>query len=138
MSQGAHGKRRFDAVLVIETDALRRVAVEWAFLAAGFRVRAVSSIAEVEQWPDGQLVITDTAHLSPFWRQVGAVEVVALVANAEEASTALSKGATLWLQLPSDPAVVATTLLDMVSGAGGSDVFHTLTSRTEPKSPPRR
>ena len=118
--QSAHGKRRFDAVLVIETDALRRMAVEWACRAAGFTVRAVSSIAEVEQWPDGQLVITDAAHLTPLWRQVGAVEVVALVANAEEASTALSKGATLWLQLPSDPAAIATTLLDMMSPARGS------------------
>lgn len=118
MPEGAHDKR-FDAVLVIDADALRRVAVEWAFWAAGFSVVAVGSIAEVEQWPEGQLVITDLAHVSPWWRQVGALEVVALVADAGEGRSALSNGATLWLQLPQDPAAVATTLLALVHRATG-------------------
>ena len=113
MSQGAHGKP-FDAVLIIDADALRRVAVQWAFWAAGFSVSAVGSIAEVEQWPEGQLVITDLTHLSPWWRQVGAVEVVALAANAGEGRTALSNGATQWLHLPQEPAAVATTLLALM------------------------
>ena len=116
MPQSAHAKR-FDAVLVIDTDALRRVTVEWALWAAGFSVVAVSSIAEVEQWPEGQLVMTDLAHLTPWWRQVGAVEVVALVADAGEGSTALSNGATQWLHLPPDPAAIATTLLALMCRA---------------------
>ena len=119
MPQGVHDKR-FEAVLIIEADALRRVAMEWACWAAGFSVVAVGSIAEVEQWPEGQLVVTDLAHVTPLWRQVGAVEVVALVADAAEGRTALSNGATQWVQLPQDPAAVATTLLALVCRASGS------------------
>ena len=118
MSQGSHAKP-FDAVLIIDANAVRRVAVECAFWAAGFSVVAVGSICEVEEWPEGQLVITDLAHLTPWWRHVGAVEVVALVEGPEAGRTALSNGATQWLQLPSDPTAVARTLLALVCRAAG-------------------
>ena len=96
----------YGGVLVIETDSTRRVAVEAACRAAGVSVLAVSSIAEVERWPEGQVVITDAAHLTPWWQQVGAVDVIALVNSAEEGLAACEKGATKWLLVASTSATV--------------------------------
>jgi hypothetical protein len=95
-----------DRVLIIVTDARQRFAAEEACRAAGVSVLAASSIAELEKWPEGQVVITDFAHLTPWWRRVGAAEVIVLVTNAAEGHSALSNGATNWLPLPVDPAAV--------------------------------
>ena len=81
-------------------------------------VLAVSSIAEVEQWPVGQIVVTDAAHLTPLWRQVGAAAVIVLVQRAEDASNAGERGATHCLQPPPPPDVVATMVLALAAPSG--------------------
>jgi hypothetical protein len=100
--------RRRAAVLVITKDEARRVTLERACRAAGVPARGVSSVSELERWPVGQIVITDVGHLSPWWRHIGAVEVIALVDDAEEGMVALQNGATQWLDSTSTATRVAT------------------------------
>lgn len=76
-------------------------------------VVAVGSVAEVERWPIGQVVITDAAHLTPFWRQVGAIEVIVLVPHGHAMVEAVECGATRWLQPQPPPDVVAAMALTL-------------------------
>jgi hypothetical protein len=76
-------------ILVINSDSADRKALEQACQAAGLSVRAVSSVAEVERWPLGQIVVTDPAHLTPLWRGVGASEVIVLARNPDDVVTAV-------------------------------------------------
>lgn len=98
------------SVLVVAAEATHRVSLELACHFAGVSVLAVSCIAEVERWPAGQVVLTDAAHLTPFWRTVGALEVILLARTEEEARGAELRGATGWLQLPASAAAVAAIL----------------------------
>ena len=88
------------AVLVVDPDPVRRLRLEQACRSAGVPVRSVGSIADVKRWPRGQIVVTTLAQLTPFWRAVGATEVLVLVADRREGIAALQQGATQWLQQP--------------------------------------
>jgi hypothetical protein len=123
--------------VLIEKDAGRRMELEFAIRAAGVSVLAVSSIAEVEEWPRGQLVITDVENVTPWWQLVGAIGVVALVKDGNEGRTALSNGATQWLQLPADPAAVASAALSLVSGRGSQNHPTALTVQRRRRSADR-
>jgi len=105
-------------VLIIDADATQRAALEQACRSAGMSVLAAGSVAEVERWPVGQIVVTDAAHLTPLWRQVGAAAVIVLVRRAEDGSNAGERGATHWLQPPPPPDVVATMLLALAATPG--------------------
>ena len=84
-------------VLVIESNRdLRRYLVE-ACLAQRISARGVCRIADIERWPQGQVVVTDRAHLTPLWREVGASAVIVLVDRPEEGVAGLANGATAWL-----------------------------------------
>jgi DNA-binding response OmpR family regulator len=109
------------AVLVIETNATHRAMLKEACQAAGLSVVAVSSVAEVERWPDGQIVITNAAHLTPWWRLVGAVEVIVLVQDAAAGIAALENGATRWLQPPPAAEVVAALVLALTRRGSSPD-----------------
>jgi hypothetical protein len=87
---------RDNSVLVIVANAAHRAALEQACQAVGRPVLAVGSVADIERWPEGQTVVTDAAHLTPWWRLVGAVEVIVLVRDEEEGVAALKHGATRW------------------------------------------
>jgi CheY-like chemotaxis protein len=118
---------RCPAVLVIESNSTYRKALEQACQAAGLSVRAVSSIAEVERWPAGRIVVTDTAHLTPLWRLVGAAEVIVLVRSADEAMAAFEKGATMWLQPSPSADMVAAIVLALTHGAPSGDGLERIT-----------
>ena len=99
-------------MLVIHADETQRVALAQACRVVGLAVVAVSSIAEVEQWPVGQIVITDTAHLTPWWRHVGATEVILLICEGDGGVIdAVECGATRWLHPAPPPDVVAAMAL---------------------------
>ena len=113
---------RCSTVLVIDADSAYRTALDHALRAAGLSVVAVESVANVEQWPEGQIVITDAAHLTPWWRLVGATEVIVLVREHEEGVATFEKGATRWLQPPPAAEVVAAMVLAFTRGASGEAV----------------
>jgi hypothetical protein len=103
-------------VLVVVSDSAPRLTLLDGCRAAGAAVLAVTSIAEVERWPVGQIVITDSAHLTPLWRTVGAREVIVLAESAEEGMAGFQNGATGWLQPPTSPAAVTAMIVGLDAG----------------------
>jgi hypothetical protein len=87
-----------ESVLIIDSDMHRREFLVAACRSRGIETRGVGRVAEIPRWPVGDVVVTDFAHLSDWWRRVGASRVVALVANAAEAQAALVTGATEWIE----------------------------------------
>ena len=106
------------SVLVVVSDPGWRGTLERACRTAGVRVRATSTLAEVERWPEGEIVIADAAHVTPIWKTVGAVEVIALVNNAEEGYVALDEGASTWLPTDSSAAEVTAAVRSLVLESG--------------------
>ena len=84
-------------VLIIESNPDLRGTLLAACQARHIPARGVVRIAEIEEWPEGQIVVTDVAHLTPLWKEVGARAVVVLVDRAEEGIASLANGATEWL-----------------------------------------
>ena len=94
-------------VLVVVSDQELRDIVVNGCCVADVPARGVGSIAEIEDWPAGQIVVTDGDHVTPFWQTVGATEVIALARDSAESTAALARGATGWLQVPVSSAAVA-------------------------------
>jgi hypothetical protein len=86
-----------NAVLVIESDKVLLQRLVRDFAAAGVPMLGVSSVAEIERWPAGEIVITDLPHFTPWWNTVGAAQVIVLVDRAEDAHDAMQRGASGWL-----------------------------------------
>jgi hypothetical protein len=86
-----------NGVLVVESDPPALSALIREFTAAGVPAVGVTSIAHVERWPAGLVVITDLPHFTPWWREVGATQVIVFVVRAEDALPAMRGGATGWL-----------------------------------------
>lgn len=112
----------FGAVVVIETNARHRLTLEQACRRVGIGVRGVSSVSELEQWPTGQIVITDREHLTPWWQLIGAAEVIALVHDAQEGSAVLATGATQWMPLTASADAVAAMVLKLDAGRSRGNV----------------
>jgi hypothetical protein len=85
------------SVLLIFTDPQLRRELADVCRSAGVSVFAVGSIAEIERWPVGGIVITDLAHVTPWWKAVGAMHVLALVDDVDAGEKALREGASGWL-----------------------------------------
>ena len=68
----------FPPVLLILSDSIRRAALQAVLDAFGYDVRAVSRIAELEEWPRDEVVITEPQYYGPIWLEAGATHVVIL------------------------------------------------------------
>jgi hypothetical protein len=97
-SAGAPDYIHVPSLFVVESDVQLRSMVVETCRAAGIEVVGVARIAEMERWPEGQILLTDIAHLTTWWTKVGALEVIALVDHPEEGFAALTNGATGWLR----------------------------------------
>ena len=109
------------ALTLVMTNLTRAHEIAQACRAAGVSVQAVSSIAQLEQWPVGQIVMTDAAYVTPFWGAVGALEVIAFVDDSE-GKEALRNGATGWLPIASGADTVAATILSLGLAKGPAAV----------------
>jgi hypothetical protein len=107
------------SVVVIGTDPQLRSGVVDACRAAGVAVFTVGSIPEIERWPTGGIVITDLAHLTPWWKTVGATHVIAMVDDVAAGIEALQRGATGWLVREDSYSFVATMALNISSRRRG-------------------
>jgi CheY-like chemotaxis protein len=96
-------------VLLLESDVERREALVATLRAAGLPVVAFGTIAEIEQWPTGEVVVTDTDHYTPLWKDVGATHVIVLTDTPEEGLIACRQGATAWIPKRS-PRVILSML----------------------------
>jgi len=65
-------------LLLVHSDPDIREQIAGVFLAAGYATTVVSRIAEVERWPQGELVISEARFSTHFWLTVGAAHVVVL------------------------------------------------------------
>lgn len=89
-------------MLLLESDAEERARLTGALQDAGLPVRGVSSIAEIERWPAGDLVITDAERFTSWWKEMGATHVVVIANTPEEGAAACAEGATMWVLRTSD------------------------------------
>ena len=105
---GAANTRARTVVLLVATCAKRRHVLGEALRRLELTVLAVASIAEIERWPRGAIVITEYARFSPLWAQVGAAHVLVLAETANDGEAARRRGASAWL--PSDCSPEALTL----------------------------
>ena len=106
------------SVLVIVSDAACRRRIAAACRRAGLVVQAVERISEIERWPDHQIVVTDAAHLTPWWSHVGATHVILAAARDDETEDALRHGATSWIPVETAPATLAAILAAAAATTG--------------------
>lgn len=100
-------------MLLIEGDSERRAELATALAASGMTVVAVASIAEVERWPEGDVVVTDSERFTPWWVQVGASHVIVLADSAEEGAHACEHGASAWVPRTCSPEALIETLKEL-------------------------
>ena len=93
-------------VVLIHSDLELFARVADACRSVGVPIVAVRHIAELERWPAGHVVVTDVEHTTPFWRDVGAAHVLAVVWSAAQGRMALERGATEWALREHVPASV--------------------------------
>jgi DNA-binding response OmpR family regulator len=90
-------------MLLLESDSEERLRLTEALEEAGLPVRGVSSIAEVERWPSGDVVITAADRFTMWWKEMGATHVLVLANTPEEGAAACARGATMWVLRPCSP-----------------------------------
>ena len=90
-------------MLLLESDDHERERLTEALEEAGLPVLGVSSIAEVERWPNGDLVITEAERFTAWWKEMGATHVLVLANTPEEGVDACARGATMWVLRPCSP-----------------------------------
>ena len=103
-------------MLLIEANEERRSRLSRALTEAGVQVRAVAGIAEVERWPAGDVVVTESRRFTPLWKETGAVHVVVLADTSADGDDACRRGASAWI--PRHAA--AETLIDVLYGLGAA------------------
>ena len=90
-------------MLLLESDERERERLTEALEEAGLPVLGVSSMAEVERWPTGDLVITGAERFTRWWQEMGATHVLVLANTPEEGAAACARGATMWVLRPCTP-----------------------------------
>ena len=90
-------------MLLLESDSRERERLTEALEEAGLPVHGVSSIAEIERWPAGDVVITDVERFTGWWKEMGATHVVVIASTPEEGVAACTQGATMWVLRPCNP-----------------------------------
>ena len=84
-------------MLLVEGDYARRSRLSRALRAEGMPVVAVGGIADVERWPAGDVVVTESRRFTPLWKEIGAAHVVVLADTDEEGMAACARGACAWV-----------------------------------------
>jgi hypothetical protein len=100
-------------VLLVECDTERRAELSATLQAQGLPVLAVSRIAEIERWPVGEVVVTESRRFTPWWKASGALHVVVLADTEEEGIDAHVRGACAWLPRRCSPARLVAVLTDL-------------------------
>lgn len=98
-------------VLLVEPDAARRLALMTALEDAGVTVVGAAHIGDVERWPAGELVVTDVYRFTPWWKDVGATDVIVLADTPEQGTDACDRGAAAWLPRTCPPATLVALVL---------------------------
>jgi hypothetical protein len=97
-------------VLLLDLDTRRRKQFASVLRGRGFKISAMSYIAEIERWPMGQIVVVDAARFTPWWTEVGAVRVVILSATSVEESRVYNGVPCTWIPHGAGPDVLIAAL----------------------------
>ena|SRR5688572_10149852 len=108
-------------MLLLESDTNERERLMEALEDAGLPVMGVSSIAEVERWPAGDVVITAADRFTSWWRQMGAAHVLVLANTPEEGEAACARGATMWVLKPCSPERLVAAVKSMLEHPASND-----------------
>lgn len=100
-------------MLLVEGDYERRSHLSHALRAEGVPVLAVGGIAEVERWPEGEVVVTDASTFTPLWKETGAAHVVVLADSDEEGMEACVRGACAWIPRDAEADTLIGVLHDL-------------------------
>jgi len=96
VSRCPHCQRLFAhplSVVLLDAEDARREQTVSLLRAEGIRVVAATRIANLERWPVGEVLVTDAAHATRWWSDVGATHVIVLADTDEERSLAERSGA---------------------------------------------
>jgi hypothetical protein len=96
VSRCPHCQRLFAhplSVVVLDAEDARLEQTVSSLRAHGIRVVAATRIANLERWPVGEVVVTDAAHATRWWSDVGATHMIVLADTDEERSLAERSGA---------------------------------------------
>lgn len=105
-------------MLLLESDDSERERLTEALEEAGLRVSGVSSIAEIERWPSGDLVITEAERFTAWWKEMGATHVLVLANTPEEGAAACAQGATMWVLRPCSPEQLVAAVRSILDPEG--------------------
>lgn len=97
-------------MLLLESNATERQRLVDAVEHAGLPIVGAGSIAEVERWPSGDVVVTTAERYTTWWRDMGASHVIVLAETEAQGEDAVAKGATAWLPKPCCPDALIETL----------------------------
>ena len=78
---------RLSVVFLDDNDGRRQKLVQ-CLEREGIPVVAAASVAELEGWPVGKVLVTPAASLTPLWFDIGAAHVVVLADSDEERALA--------------------------------------------------
>lgn len=84
-------------MLLVQFDHTERARLTSLLEDAGLPVHSAASMADVERWPAGEIVITSADRFTPWWKQVGATHVLVIARSAEEGQAACDRGAATWM-----------------------------------------
>lgn len=101
-------------MLLLESNAQERQRLVDAVQHAGYSVRGAGSIAEVERWPSGDVVITTADRYTTWWHEMGASHVIVLADSQAQGQDAMDKGAHSWLLKPCRPEQLIDALRSVV------------------------
>ena len=102
-----------DRVVVLDANSSRRTSLARTLRGAGLQVSAFGSIGEMERWPVGAVLLIDLPFFTPWWRNVGARDVMVLAATAESGHAACARGAHAWIP----DTCTSETLVSLVKSA---------------------
>jgi len=100
---------RLSVVFIDDNDGRRQRLVQ-CLEHEGIPVVSAGSVAELEGWPVGKVVVTHAAAVTPLWFEVGAAHVVVLADSDEERALASGTGLERAAVAKSDPAALLASL----------------------------
>jgi hypothetical protein len=101
---------RLEDALLIESNPVQRQLLAETLRSAGLNVVAVGGLCEIERWPTGAMVVTESSRFSPWWKHVGASVVVVLADTPGVGIDACRRGATAWVPRTPRPAALLAAL----------------------------
>ena len=104
-------------MVLLDAEGAGRELLLSVLRAEGIRVVPASRIANLERWPVGDIVVTDLAHSTRWWIDVGATHVIVLADTDEERYIAQRSGASATVARHNPTALLS--ILRAVAEAGG-------------------